>query len=671
MSLLNPLLLALGAAALVIPLWVHLRLGKVKKRATVGSLRLLRATPQTSRSPRRLIQRPLLALRCLITLLIALGFARLLLPWLGKDTSVESTAIVLDASGSMQAKSGAGTSWQLAQDAALAHLDRLAPSARVAVILSPSNGTKPEWTDPGTARAAIRKQHCGFAANQLHSDMLTAVNALRAMPDDQPKMLHVISDFQRSSFVGIDQAAMPQNVQLKLTKTSPEKPTNRGVAVTVTQAGATNLRLYAFNDATPGNLVLTENDSPKTATIAAGRVLTIKPPAARPDGTVSRKLGIAEADDLAADNTAIDVFHPQPEIPVWLWQPKQAATANRSETEQATYFLARALQPSENPDESISRFRPRAITEDALTDATPPPLLIIPAQETYPEALAKLATAVTAQGGSVVFFGGKNLTASSLAPFGKLPPALPDGIENVPSSPALATINADHPLFGSLSPESRLRLAASPLFERHTLTVGPGSRVLARFADTKPFIVEGDAGKGKTYFINTSADREFGDWPADAPRFIPAVHLLAARAIAEKFPTPDDTPFLAGEPRTLRLDRALAGKTVEIEKAKHTVQPDGTIPAIAFPQPGEKSILADGKPVKRLSVNFPTQESALDNLSETVVRQRLEAQRLHEGGTSIRWENSTNGQLAWQLCLLFGSLLLLAEPFIADRKPTR
>src|SRR6478609_2494393 len=106
MSLLNPLLFALGAAALTIPLWVHLRLGKVKKRATVGSLRLLRAAPQTSRSPRRLIRIPLLLLRCLITLLIALAFARLLLPILGRDASVESTVIVLDVSGSMQAKNG-------------------------------------------------------------------------------------------------------------------------------------------------------------------------------------------------------------------------------------------------------------------------------------------------------------------------------------------------------------------------------------------------------------------------------------------------------------------------------------------------------------------------------------------------------------------------------------
>jgi len=671
MSLLNPLLFALGAAALAIPLWVHLRLGKVKKHAVVSSLRLLRATPQSSRSPRRLIKRPLLLLRCLITLLIALGFARLLVPRLGQDAALESTAIVLDVSGSMQAKNGNRTSWDVAREAALAHLDRLAPSARVALMLSPSPGGRPEWTDPGTARAAIRKLRPCLATNQLPTDILTAVSALRTTPDDQPKILHIISDFQSSSFAGIDQAAIPQNIQLQLTKTSPEKPTNRGIAVTVTQAGASNLRLYSFNDATPGTITLAENGSKKTTAIAAGHVLTTPLPAPRPDGCISRVLRINEADDLTADDTAYDLFRPQAEIPVGLWEPRQTASPNRSATELATYFLSRALQPTENPGDSVSLFRPKAISEADLSDSEPPPLLLIPAKESYPDALGALATAVTTNGGSVVFFGGKSLTANSLAPFGELPPAIPGAIENVTSTPALAVIGQDHPLFGSLDAQARLRLAASPLFQRHALTIKPSARVLARFADTKPFIVERDAGPGKAYFVNTSADREFGDWPADAPRFIPAVHLLVAKAIEGRFHRPDDAPFLAGEARTLQLDPALAGKTVTIEGTRHTVEPGGTVPNMVFPEPGEKAILADGTAVHQVAVNFPPSESALDNLSETVVRQRLESQRQHDGGNSVRWENPANGQLAWQLCLLVGSLLLLVEPLIADRKSPR
>ena len=663
MLLPNPMLFAIGAAALAVPLWVHLRLGKVRKRARVGSLLLLRAMPQTSRSPRRFIRIPLLLLRCLMTLVIALGFARLLLPWLGQDAAMESTAIVLDVSGSMQAKSGAGTSWQRAREAALANLGQLASSARVALVLSPSPGARPGWTDPGTARSTIRKLVPGFAANQLHADLLTAVALLRAAPDDQPKILHLISDFQRSSFAGIDQVAIPQNIQIRLTKTSPEKPSNRGVTVTVTRAGASNLRLYAFHDATPGTLSLREDPARETTAIAAGRIVANRPPDA--GGFVARQLRCGEADDLAADDIAWDRFRPQPEIPVWLWEPPSPAAG--STTKQPAYFLSRALQPEVNPRDSISLFRPRTVTEDDLT-GTPPPLLLIPARESYPEALATLAMSVAADGGSVVFFGGKNLTATALAPFGELPPATPEGIEKVPVTPALAALDSAHPLFGSLSPEGRLRLAASPLFQRHVLAVRPAARVLARFADAKPFIVEGEAGRGKCYFVNTSADREFGDWPADATRFIPAVHLLMARALDGKFQRPEDAPFLAGEPRRLPLDRALAGRTVLLDGVKRTVESDGTIPDAVFREPGEKPVLAEGATVHRVAVNFPPQESALDNLSETVVRQRLESQRLHDGGQSVRWEAAATGQLAWQLCLLCGSLLLLVEPLIADRK---
>lgn len=672
MTLLNPLLFALGAAALAIPLWVHLRLGKVKKRAVVGSLRLLQAAPQTSRTPRRLIQRPLFLLRCLITLLIALAFARLLLPMLGGDASVESTVIVLDVSGSMRAKSGDRTSWEIARDAALEHLDGLAPSARVAVVLSPGAGAKADWTDPRAARALLKGLKCGYAANRLDADIATAVTALRAMPDDRPKILHVISDFQRSSFVGIDQVAIPRNVQLLLTKTSPEKPANRGVAVNITQAGASTLRLYAYNDATPGTISLKESEAKNPVSVVAGRPATGTPATPGADGAIRRELRCTESDDLAEDNTALDIFHPQPEIPVVLWQPKQTGAMPKPETEQAAYFLARAIQPSENPADSISRFRPRTLNEDTLeTNTATPPLLLIPAQAAYPESLAKLAEATTAQGGSVVFFGGQNLAAGSLAVFGKLAPVTPEGIENVPTTPALAAIGANDPLFGGLTTEARLRLAAAPLLRRHTLTVSPGARVLSHFADTKPFIVEADAGSGKTYFVNTSADREFGDWAADAPRFIPAIHLLSARAVAAKFSIADDAPFLAGEPRALALGAPLAGKTATVDGVKYPIPGDGVVPAVAFDAPGEKTVLVDGKPVARLAVNFPPSESNLDNLSEPVIRQRLESQRQHDGGNTVRWETGADGQLAWQLCLLIGALLLLAEPIIAERKTTR
>ncbi len=64
----------------------------------------MRATPQTSRSPRRFVDIPLLLLRCLVLLLVAFGFGRLLIPGMRSRGARAYAAIVVDVSGSMQAR---------------------------------------------------------------------------------------------------------------------------------------------------------------------------------------------------------------------------------------------------------------------------------------------------------------------------------------------------------------------------------------------------------------------------------------------------------------------------------------------------------------------------------------------------------------------------------------
>src|SRR5688572_3779566 len=122
MILPNALLFGLGLAAMAIPLWVHLRLGKVKKRAVVPTLRLMKATQQTSRTPRRFVDIPLLLLRLLLLLLIALAFGRLSIAWLAGKDAVEHVVMVLDVSGSMQAQDG--KVWEQAQEEALTALGK-------------------------------------------------------------------------------------------------------------------------------------------------------------------------------------------------------------------------------------------------------------------------------------------------------------------------------------------------------------------------------------------------------------------------------------------------------------------------------------------------------------------------------------------------------------------
>ncbi|YCM46250.1 BatA domain-containing protein [Verrucomicrobiaceae bacterium 227] len=103
MSFLNTAFL-FAAAAVVIPIWLHLTKRRVFKEMTLGSLRFLNPSTKQRKKKARLEELPLLLLRVAALILLALIFARPLGPDFlssDKDEPVEETVILLDASGSI------------------------------------------------------------------------------------------------------------------------------------------------------------------------------------------------------------------------------------------------------------------------------------------------------------------------------------------------------------------------------------------------------------------------------------------------------------------------------------------------------------------------------------------------------------------------------------------
>lgn len=707
MTLANVLLFSLGVAAIAAPLWVHLRLGRVKKRAVVSSLRLMKATPQTSKSPRRLIDIPLLLLRALVLLLVALGFGRLLIPGMRSEDAKQYAVFVVDVSGSMQA-GGSTKVWNQAKERVLSAMDRLNPASRVAVVLSPSGTNRPEWETPSRAIDRVKGMTAGFGANRLGDSILEANHLLAAMPEDRPKVLHVVSDFQRSSLAGLDEVPIPSGVELQVAKVGEERVSNRGIAVTVAAAGATDVGIYAFNDGSGGSIRLKEGGNTRTLEVLPGQGGVRLDHSGKKGEWVDRTLHLEEDDALAADNTAHDVYQGQEPIPVWLWEPggelpsaaaaplpvprrilgnagmPQAASApaaTRRAYDQASYYIDRALQPSlEGERAAASRYRPLTLTEKNLEaalgeagSAAAPRLLIVPATKNPPAALAQLAKRVVQGGGSVIFFGGAALDPASYeSQFGTLLALKPGAPGNFKLSPALADIASTNPLWGGLDAASRRQLAKAPLRTRHAATSVPGSTVLAAYADGVPFIAEKREGKGGAYFVNTSADRGWGDWAASASLFVPSLHLLAARALGDEAFAAANAPVPAGEPVTLRLPPEFSGRSLKLGDMELPVGSDGRVAGALFDKPGVADlVLTDGTKAGRVAVNFPTSESVLESDPEPVVRQRLESLRQQGGGSVVRWENEEQGGLAWRLCLFLAALLLVIEPVIANHRNSR
>jgi hypothetical protein len=700
MSLLNPLLFALGIAALAVPLWVHLRLGRVRKRAKVSSLHLMLAARQTSRTPRKIVNWPLLLVRALVLALLALGFGRLLLPLLGSGGAHAYAVFVVDVSGSMQARAAGVPVWDDARGRLVAALDELDPSSRVALVPSPLGNYRPHWESAAEAAARVEQLAPGFAGNRLTGELREGVRLLGEMPDDHPKVLHVISDFQRSALGGIDQLGLPSNLELRLDKVGPVQALNRGVTVSVLAAGATDIGLYALSDGTGGPVELVENGKSREFVIAPGQVASRLTVEGSAESWMERKLVLGEDDALAADNVAYDVFQPQDAIPVWLYEPRGEVVAPAAaapaefprrpagpaaETgavehlyDQASYYLNAALQPTfVGESRSESRFQPQVLTaetlgaaRDGLAAPGAPQMLFIPATAEVPAELGELAEALVARGGAVVFFAGPEVVPAGYeAAFGGLLPVVVGGSEELKLAPALATIDERHALWGGLDSQTRRQLATVKLRSRSAVEVVKGGRALAYFADAAPLIVERRVGPGRTYFVNTSADRGWSDWPADPPLFVPAVHLLAARALGLEALAPAHEPLVAGERRTLALDPVLAGKRLRVGDEVLEIDPQGKV-NVMIAQPGIHELaLEDGTAVTRVAVNFPATESVLESYAQTVALQRLESLRTQGGEAAVRWEgNMDEGGLAWKLCLVLAALLLLIEPVMANMR---
>ncbi len=686
MILTHILLFTIGIASIAAPLWVHLRRGRVRKRTVVSSLYLMLAARQTSRTPRKIMNWPLFLLRSLLLLLLALGFGRLLIPAFGSSGVRAYAVFLIDTSGSMQAHAD-GNRWEQATKALQAAIANLDAGSQVAIMTSPAPEAPPQWENPSDANTRIANIKPGYAANRLAREMREAIRLLQQMPEDNPKFLHIISDFQRNALAGIDQITVPANIELRINKVGPLQARNRGIVVSVLSAGITDVATYGFTDGTSGNITLIENDdNPKNVAVSPGNVASRIRRDDQQATWTERKLILEDDDALAADNIAYETFRPQEMIPVWLFEPRKIPSTPQNRNmirpiyEHATYFIRTALQPAFEKDLPESRFQPIMITQEdlpaayaSLEEPTAPQILFIPALAEIPPQLSELTQAIVERGGTVLFLTGPELNTTAYNEI--FAPILPVSIgesERITFSPALAPISSRHALLGKLDTQTRRRFTHVTVRQRNTVERMNEAYTLAYFADGEPLVTERNIGSGRTYFINTSADRQWTDWPADSPLFVPFIHLLTTRAAGAEAVSPEHVPMLAGEPNTIQVDPAYAGQNVYFNDQQRQVTPNGYIEKVYFEKPGIYDLrLDDDTSIHQIAVNVPPSESVLDAYAEPIVMQRLESLRETSGESAIRWETHTDeGALAWKLAMALAALLLLIEPLVANRKKT-
>jgi len=509
-SFLFPLYL-LGAAAIAVPILLHLRRRPPKEHVEFSSLMFLEKSPERVTRRTRLEHWLLLALRCLALILLALAFGR---PFLAsvklpsERTQLTRAVILVDRSASMQREG----LWAAALTAAREAIERFENSDEIAIaffdekldlaadlpaLAGLGSGTRvttfnnlvakdfanPSWrsTDLGTAM--------GQAANLLLSADTTVAADHREIV--------LISDFQEGAKRDrLNENPWSADVSVRCVPVSVEKPGNLSLALAATpprsninEAEVYRVRITNSADSDSAKVTLAwKGFAAAVETLVApgtGRILSSPP---RPPGAERGTL-IVTGDAHNFDNEVhVSPVQPRPLRILFLGAEKDAESAGSP-----LFYLRRAMQPT-------PALTPIVSTSETLAgaDLTKNEVVVVTGAWT-PETGAGL-NAFASKGGLVLALPSAETTSTSFAALtGQAAWKVSEA--QVKDYAMLANLDFDHPVLQPFA-RAQIRDFTKIRFWKHRkleMAVSETSRVIASFDDKTPAIIEERIGEGAVF----------------------------------------------------------------------------------------------------------------------------------------------------------------------------
>lgn len=688
MSFLAPGFL-LGALVVAAPLIFHLVRRTTREHTRFSSLMFLRPAPPRLTQRNRLEHLLLLALRCLVLVLLAAGFARpflnRLLPAAPAGEPARRLVVLVDTSASMRR----GELWSEALAKAAAVFRQASPADQLAVLTFDREVTPrltfAQWNAaPVDERAALARAQLaaagpGWAATHLDAALIRA-GELAAETDDPSAVVErqviLISDLQAGSHTGALQAyEWPKNVSVRVEALTPTAAGNAALQwlpesdTAAPAADPTAVRLRLVNAPDTGREQFQvgwwragANDwaaPPQAVYLAPGhsRVVSLNVLTNAP-AEVVRLSGDAEP----FDNTAF-VVPPEPaRLPV-LYVGREAA----GDTRAPRFFLARALQPTPHRAVEVLAWNPGTAPAPA---AAPAAALAVVTAPVTPDVAGVLRT-LLARGRCVLFVPQDAAAAATLA---EIAPGAAVPVEDAqPKDYALlGEMDFRHPLFAPLA-DPRFSDFTKIRFWKHRrfdLAARPETRVLARFDSGAPAMFEAPAGAGRVV-VWAAGWQPAESQLALSSKFVPLLHALLDLSAG---PPPATGQFVVGDAIPLPMSAAQTPPEFTV------LRPDGTSVKLGAgdthftdtTEPGVYQLTAGGT-VTRWAVNLAPAESRvtplppdeLERLGVPVAAGRPAPELAAARETRLQQAELENRQKLWWWVLLATLAVLLTETALA------
>jgi hypothetical protein len=601
MSFLTPLYLA-ALAAVSLPILLHLIRRAPRRRVEFSSLMFL--APSPPRLARR--QRPedwlLLLLRSLAIVALVLAFARPL--WRQTDEAADGGAgraigVLVDTSASMRRDD----LWQQAVQkldelaAACGPYDRLAVwtfdrrvrpvvsfaewsatsrAARQELLRRRMEGIGPTWQPAELGQALV------LAAEQLQAEVL-----LESGSAAHRRQVVVVSDLARGSrLTTLESFDWPEGVQVDLCRVGTPRTTNAGLKLwldrdaTFGTQGNEKLAVRVVNsaDAAKDRFTLHWADALGAATAEGTAAIQVPPGHSRvarvapPPADMLAPQLVLTGDDHDFDNTLYLARPPRRHTNV-VFLGRDAA----DDPQGLLYYLLRAFPPTAWRQVNVQPQAPDAPAEDWRAAR---PRLVVVSGELPADQLAALRDYLQA--------GGRGLwvVASAADAAGGLSELLgTPRLEAAPSAGDYALLRdfaREHAVFAPFA-EPRFGDFTPVRFWTHWrlgIDESPQTRIVARFDDDAPALVERICGAGRL-FVLTSSWRPADSQLARSSKFVPLLEGLLDDP-AHGWNTPGEQEV--GRPLTLPCEGRPILWTMP-GKARATIA-TGHVPAELVPEPG-------------------------------------------------------------------------------------
>jgi hypothetical protein len=541
-SFLFPLYL-LGAAALAVPILLHLRRRPPKEHVEFGSLMFLEKTPERLVRRTRLEQLILLALRCLALLLLASAFARPFLASVALPSEEEAltrAVILVDRSASMRREG----LWEAARAAAREAAGDYGSRAEVALALFDEGfelaADLPTFAELGAgARSAAVDRLLGEAGpswlgTDLGGAMVRAAGLLLSADADRPaarREIVLVGDFQTGARRDrLNESPWPKEVAVRCLPLAPAEKGNLSLALAATPARARideaevyRVRVANSADSSSSAATLSWKGFPESRTeilVAPGAARIVSSPL-RPAGAERGTL-VVEGDAHPFDNEVhLAPVQPRPLRVRFLGSEDEADRAGS-----ALFYLRRALSPT-------PALHPVVTATETAEGLDPAATEVVVVAESWSSETGAALNGFARVGGLVLALPSAGTEAPAFSTLvGESGWALREAA--VKDFALLSDLDFDHPVLAPFA-RAQIRDFTKIRFWKHReLDLGEGelpegTRVVARFDGKSPALLEHRVGEGAVFAFLASWRPEESQL-ALSSKFVPLLFSLFEHA---------------------------------------------------------------------------------------------------------------------------------------------